>query len=109
MGRDPIQEDGGINLYGFVGNEPIGRWDIFGLDDASGDPSSGFIGLADCEKAFYRRQYETPPRLASLFKAIGIHKAVFKFSAEYKECCGCCKDTREYNTSWSAEDDGVVF
>ena len=30
LGRDPIEEDGGINLYGFVENEPIGRWDKFG-------------------------------------------------------------------------------
>ena len=31
LGRDPIEEDGGINLYAFVGNEPVGRWDILGL------------------------------------------------------------------------------
>ena len=29
--RDPIGEAGGINLYGFVGNNPIGRIDPFGL------------------------------------------------------------------------------
>ncbi len=29
--RDPIEEAGGINLYGFVGNEPIARWDRLGL------------------------------------------------------------------------------
>ncbi len=28
--RDPIEEKGGINLYAFVGNEPIGRWDYLG-------------------------------------------------------------------------------
>lgn len=31
--RDPIEEEGGINLYGFVGNEPI-SW----FDDAGGFP-----------------------------------------------------------------------
>jgi RHS repeat-associated protein len=30
--RDPIEESGGINLYAFVGNEPINYWDILGLD-----------------------------------------------------------------------------
>jgi len=28
--RDPIGESGGANLYGFVGNEPVGRWDRLG-------------------------------------------------------------------------------
>jgi hypothetical protein len=30
--RDPITEDGGVNLYGFVENEVIGRIDMLGLD-----------------------------------------------------------------------------
>ena len=29
--RDPIEENGGENLYGFVGNDPIARWDELGL------------------------------------------------------------------------------
>jgi len=29
--RDPIEEDGGYNLYGFVGNDPIGEFDLYGL------------------------------------------------------------------------------
>jgi RHS repeat-associated protein len=29
--RDPIEEDGGVNLYAFVGNDGVGRWDAFGL------------------------------------------------------------------------------
>jgi RHS repeat-associated protein len=28
--RDPIDEEGGINLYGFVGNDGVNRWDILG-------------------------------------------------------------------------------
>jgi hypothetical protein len=39
--RDPIEEDGGINLYGFVGNNGVNKWDIFGLAVASG----GFTAL----------------------------------------------------------------
>ena len=30
LGRDPIEEDGGMNLYAFVGNDPVGRWDRLG-------------------------------------------------------------------------------
>jgi hypothetical protein len=29
--RDPIEEEGGINLYGFVGNDGVNELDIFGL------------------------------------------------------------------------------
>ncbi len=29
--RDPIEEKGGLNLYGFVGNSPINKYDFFGL------------------------------------------------------------------------------
>ena len=27
LNRDPIEERGGVNLYGFVGNDPVGRID----------------------------------------------------------------------------------
>jgi RHS repeat-associated protein len=30
--RDPIEEDGGVNLYGFVGNDGINWWDRLGWD-----------------------------------------------------------------------------
>jgi hypothetical protein len=29
--RDPIEEDGGVNLYGFVKNSPLGLFDVLGL------------------------------------------------------------------------------
>ena len=29
--RDPIEEKGGVNLYGFVGNNPVNLFDPFGL------------------------------------------------------------------------------
>ena len=32
LSRDPIAERGGLNLYGFVGNNPLCRTDQFGLD-----------------------------------------------------------------------------
>jgi len=28
--RDPIEEEGGINLYGFVGNDGVNQWDVLG-------------------------------------------------------------------------------
>ena len=31
LNRDPIEEQGGLNLYAFVGNDPVNRWDFLGL------------------------------------------------------------------------------
>jgi RHS repeat-associated protein len=31
--RDPIEEKGGVNLYGFVGNDGVDKWDYLGLSD----------------------------------------------------------------------------
>jgi RHS repeat-associated protein len=28
--RDPVEENGGLNLYGFVGNSGVGKWDVLG-------------------------------------------------------------------------------
>ncbi|MBN2235876.1 MAG: RHS repeat-associated core domain-containing protein [Opitutales bacterium] len=32
LNRDPIEESGGFNLYGFVGNDAVNRWDLWGMD-----------------------------------------------------------------------------
>ena len=31
LSRDPIEEQGGYNLYGFMANDPVSRWDMLGL------------------------------------------------------------------------------
>jgi RHS repeat-associated protein len=31
LSKDPLQERGGINLYAMVGNDPLGLWDLLGL------------------------------------------------------------------------------
>ena len=38
LSRDPIEEQGGLNLYGFVNNDPVNKWDVLGLflDSVSG-------------------------------------------------------------------------
>jgi len=33
ISADPIEERGGLNLYGFCGNDPINRWDYLGLQN----------------------------------------------------------------------------
>jgi RHS repeat-associated protein len=33
ISRDPIEEEGGLNLYGFVGNDGVNWWDLLGLTE----------------------------------------------------------------------------
>ncbi|MCH2075246.1 MAG: nucleotidyltransferase domain-containing protein [Puniceicoccaceae bacterium] len=33
LSRDPIEEQGGVNLFGFVGNDGVNRWDYLGLQE----------------------------------------------------------------------------
>lgn len=59
LGRDPLQERGGLNLYGFTGNNPVNRWDVLGMmtaylweehEEVTGqwdDPDDGQEGLVD--------------------------------------------------------------
>jgi RHS repeat-associated protein len=35
--RDPIEEEGGINLYGFVGNDGVGGVDVLGMEEMTKD------------------------------------------------------------------------
>ncbi len=34
VNKDPIEEQGGLNLYGFCGNNGVNRWDYLGMNDA---------------------------------------------------------------------------
>jgi len=42
INRDPIEEAGGINLYGFCTNDGINHWDYLGQDGQDGDEGDGF-------------------------------------------------------------------
>ena len=46
LGRDPIQEQGGLNLYGFCGNDSVNRWDLLGMKAKEGEPAESDD---DCE------------------------------------------------------------
>lgn len=42
--RDPIEERGGVNLYGFVGNNGINWFDLFGMQNAAPNPPNVPVG-----------------------------------------------------------------
>ena len=47
LSRDPIEERGGLNLFGFVGNDAIGRHDLVGL--LSIDSKAHTVKVSKCE------------------------------------------------------------
>ncbi len=51
LNRDPIGEQGGLNLYGFVRNDPVNRWDWLGLSPNTsglGMGSGGELDIVPC-------------------------------------------------------------
>ena len=46
--RAPIEEGGGVNLYGFVGNDGVGRCDYLGLSSQKLSYTSDQIVLGEC-------------------------------------------------------------
>ena len=71
--RDPIGEEGGMNLYGFVGNDGVNRWDYLGLKkpccgDKEYDPKSEccndgkLISKRSCTTVMYVGHAGSPPK-----------------------------------------------
>ncbi len=56
VNRDPIEEDGGINLYGYVGNNPVNDVDPLGLqtDGAATLAAYPTLLMDDAELAAYK-------------------------------------------------------
>lgn len=57
VNKDPIAEQGGLNLYGFVGNNGVNRWDYLGMFAGGGgnrqqlpDGTGGIIINIDSDK-----------------------------------------------------------
>ncbi|MBM5813085.1 MAG: RHS repeat-associated core domain-containing protein, partial [Gammaproteobacteria bacterium] len=55
LGSDPIEEEGGLNLYGFCGNNSINRWDLLGMEDPT---INGFNSQAALALIVSQRQQE---------------------------------------------------
>ena len=49
LNRDPIEERGGVNLYGIVENDMLNKWDVLGLQD--GRDGAGGYARKCCQKS----------------------------------------------------------
>ena len=54
INRDPIEEAGGLNLYGFCGNDGVNRWDFLGMEDVF-DKIRRTGGTGDADGKTYAR------------------------------------------------------
>ena len=43
LGRDPIGENGGINLHGYCTNDPVNGWDLLGCDGVTATEQGTFL------------------------------------------------------------------
>ncbi len=72
LSRDPIEEEGGINLYGYVQNNSIGPVDPLGLDVAGTfSIGTGNLSFTDNQRTvdrrgFFDRLFGRPPRMQPL-------------------------------------------
>jgi uncharacterized protein RhaS with RHS repeats len=93
--RDPIEERGGVSLYGFVGNDCLNKWDILGLAPERNNPSGKMTDLnpdaaeCNCFRAYI--QYEpdlfggTHPNEGNLAKINPFHKSEKIYLDEIKQ------------------------
>jgi RHS repeat-associated protein len=78
--RDPIEEEGGINLYGFVGNDGVNWWDLLGLEEIE----EGEVRLKpDCYIFSYEidldmEQYGTTEDSSNFDKLIALFRKLTK-------------------------------
>ena len=65
--RDPIEEEGGWNLYGFVGNDGVNGFDYLGMDNISG------VGQ------WIRELRENPPVLFTTLSGHALHNTLMLY------------------------------
>ena len=103
LNRDPIQEAGGLNLYGFVGNDPVNRWDYLGLYDPFPfwPPGYGPDDRHQCRRTNKPNpEYEPEPNGCGAENGINVpdnwHFGSFKDACDAHDICyGTCGNDRK--------------
>ena len=97
INRDPIEENGGMNLYGFVGNRSVGKWDYLGL-------VGGTVVNTKCENLGESRiSIEDPSIMTMLVRAYGKQSNQGKvYICECLVKCSTCFSTN-YSYTYSTQ------
>ena len=95
LNRDPIAENGGVNLYGFVGNDGVGKLDLFGLSLLS--PTANAFNLnskdvAELKELFKQLNEKTDSQCRRCYEAV--------FDAEDKTINGMFDDVKKYDITF---------
>ncbi len=92
--RDPLEEEGGLNLYGFVGNDGVGKWDVLGMREKP--PLKHKVG--ECEMYLYIGH--------SYFDSSVYGKSKFQWELPASNCyrAGVVSCYSEQNTEYIPED-----
>jgi RHS repeat-associated protein len=93
LSRDPIEETGGLNLYGMVANNPINYWDYLGLDLQFGPFKSEAERQAAIEEA--KRQGIFPPgspdnNTYGSEEREQADEYWYRVGEEFRNCWSCC-------------------
>jgi RHS repeat-associated protein len=97
LGRDPIEEKGGMNLYGFLGNDGVNQWDLLGNTLQQGQQINvkcgGFLGIG-AEKAgtISVDEYSDTGGTRLLTNSNGVTQYAYgaRLKLSFKEESGCC-------------------
>jgi RHS repeat-associated protein len=114
LNRDPVGEEGGLNLYGFVGNDPVNRIDSLGLApqlcgiDAGGmpiycddpDPCWGHCPPGDGSSGRSCNDKITAV-IALLHQYKAMRNANTKGADKYFHCLGFCEAAHASDSGWA--------
>ena len=92
---DPIEEEGGMNLYGFVGNDGVGRCDYLGLSAQKLSYTSDQIVLGECGSFDWTIYWHVTPKSSAKGGAI---LQEMKIHAE--DTSGNVLDDEHYHEAW---------
>ncbi len=99
LNRDPINEWGGLNLYGFVQNDPVNRWDYLGkLPSTTLDQNNRFSNCG-AQKKQMRDELEKACNKIDECEKCGVPDDAF---AEVKRLCN---NLHEVDIDCQEEDD----
>jgi len=99
LSRDPLEEQGGANLYGFVGNNPLDRFDPYGQSwlEVIGLFGNWVTGTGSTYQVF---QPGSDP-VADMKGAPGVDKARAYFRKKNQgKCCGDLQALTNYDASF---------
>lgn len=102
LSQDPIGESGGVNLYGYVANNPIDLVDPYGLLSTGSLSSSGAAALAEIEAV--QAGYGTAAKMMAARQAAAAAAARAAADSSATNCEDCIKECDKYkdHISWKA-------